>query len=96
MRQASKLIVAFGASILLVTVTGCATAPGQEIPESGADVNLDRIICHENATTGTRMVTKTCKTQREWEADAAESKEINRKLQRDTAPRSTAPTATGG
>jgi hypothetical protein len=95
MRRIKQPIRPFGLSLLLLAATGCATAPSEELPESGDAVNLERIVCHESPSTGSRLVTKTCKTQREWEADAEESKEINRKLQRDTAPRSDLPAAGG-
>ena len=92
MNQTIRVTGMIGSLALLAVAAGCASPSDTTKGVTMAEVDAQEIICHERAPTGSRLIKKTCKTRAEWDADAEQSKEIKRSLQRDTAPLSDAPT----
>jgi len=72
--------------LLIVTISGCASSPNATPIPSGAEADLQRIVCHDRQPTGSRISKRVCKTQAEWLAEAEESKEIKRNQSRLPLP----------
>lgn len=96
MRPATNLKTLSGLAFYLMIAAGCANSSGSAAVASDADKDPERVICRDDINTGTRIPRKICKTAAEWETDAEETREINKNLERDTAPRSDLPTAGSG
>lgn len=64
--------------------------------KTDASDDPERTVCRDDINTGTRIPRKICKTAAEWEIEAEENRDVGKNLERDTAPRSTLPTAGSG
>jgi len=63
-----------------------ASAPVASPAEGETKKNLDKVVCHMEADTGSRFVKKRCQTLREWEKLRKASQEKVRETQTRTAP----------
>ncbi len=63
-----------------------AAAPAAATPAKAAKVekpNKDGLICRKEPTLGSRMKTRTCMTQEQWDARAAEDRDMVEQAQRN-------------
>lgn len=74
-------------SVLLVSlafgISACASSSSTETMLADNDPN--RVVCRNDINTGSRLKKKTCRTQQEWDEIAAQTAEMQRGLERDTA-----------
>ena len=70
--------------LLAAVVSGCASEP-----KPGAimvdENDPNRIVCHDEAPTGSRLPKRTCKTAREWDEIAEANQMAKRNLRRSAS-----------
>lgn len=76
--------------IILAALALVSPAPGQA--GSTASAPEDRVLCKYQVSTGTKFKTRTCKTQKQWEA----VREQNRRDLKDMIDRPVIETRRGG
>ncbi len=100
MIPSNKIFGAFGLMLALMIMAGCASSPDTESAGYSASEALegdpDRIVCKREKETGSRLVSRTCKTAREWELERERNQEAMRNAQKSPQGPGNMPTAGGG
>ena len=80
MQSLLRTSLTLGLAVVSLGMAACASSP----PEDGlvAADDSQKVVCRNEAKTGSRMAKKVCRTQGEWDEIAAENKEMRQSLQK--------------
>lgn len=88
-----KELASLGGVLVLLVAGGCASSGTPQM--ASAEPDLAEIICRKEASVGSRLPKRVCKSRQQWQIEAEVAKHQKRGLSRGTAPIVDTPTASG-
>ncbi len=89
-----KSIISIASLATIIATAGLASGCASD-PTAVADKDPTRIICRNEAETGSRLPKRTCMEAREWEAMAEEAAQLKRNMDRGTVDGLSSPSGSG-
>jgi len=91
-------------ALIGMCLAGCAGSPGPSAGDNGVgyasaaeiEADPDRMVCRREKETGSRLVSRVCKTAREWEQERVDNQDAMRNATKSPQPPSNLPNAGGG